>query len=119
MKPPIPGDLLIWEERVDWRVKIERVIPPGLRDLLTLGFRQRPPTQPYVDSLCWLDDYIPSQRLGDACDQVATALYGFRCRAYHACRPIDLQSYFDRGIVALRPASHSERLWALIQPMVV
>ena len=113
-KTAIPSDLLVWEEWADWRVKLGQVVPADLKRQLSAGFRKHPPIEAYVDSLCWLDDYIPSQQLDDASEQIAAALTEFRCRAYHFCRSTAPRSYLDHGILTLDPTAHSEALWTLI-----
>jgi hypothetical protein len=96
----IPADLLIWEELVDWRAKIERIVRPDLKRLLRSGFQRQRPTQPYLDSFGWLDEYMSRERLDDACDQLAVPLGTLRCRAYHCCRP-------TRDLISIMASSRS------------
>jgi len=109
--PHVP---LFWEDSKTWIPTLEIVLPDIFNDEVTRRLVLDPPEYITTDDLQWLADLLP-QHLSDAYNLRNEVLKSLRSHfthlvAYHGCRPLDFNSYKERGIVPLDPAAAKREL---------
>jgi hypothetical protein len=97
----------VWHfENLDsWKDDVRKLLEPEVDDQVVRAFLARPPKYVVGDDLSWLDDIVErvrgyevdmksnlTMRLHDRYDAI---------RGYHGARPLDVATYYERGLTLL------------------
>lgn len=94
----------VWhfEDLASWRAEVFRLLEPIVDAAVIEEFRSRPPKYIVCDDLTWLDKIIARVRGVEPdskwflSEQLRTRYDAIR--AYHGARPLDVDTYYDRGL---------------------
>ncbi len=105
----------VWhfEDFDSWAQDVRGLLLPEVDEEVIRAFLAKPPKYVVGDDLSWLDDIVERVKgfEADSKSNLAARLHQRydAIRAYHGARPLDVQTYYDRGLELLDPMPATQR----------
>ncbi|WP_196591983.1 hypothetical protein [Pectinatus frisingensis] len=99
--------IFIWRDSKDWLMVVHNLLSDIMNDAVVAKVRQNVPEYISHDNFLWLDLIIDAHYncFYDIKEVINSRFcqYYSHIKAYHGCRPEDVNSYYKNGIVTLDP----------------
>ena len=100
-------DIFIWRDSKEWLMVVHNLLSDIINDTIVAKARQNVPAYISHDNFLWLDLIIDEHYnfFYDIKEVINSRFcqYYSHIKAYHGCRPEDVNSYYKKGIVTLDP----------------